>query len=103
MGGMRTCLLCSSAWATRSRRLNAHSEERGVNLVSDVGNRCYFGSSRTFGPVTPIGTPFASVPLQSVRAVCSMLFGLHQRVCGVIVCDPPGWITMPRLLASPVL
>src|SRR5687767_5746323 len=63
----------------------------------------YLGSSRTVGPVKLIGAPFASEPLQSLRALCSMLFVLHQRVCGVTVCEPPGWMTMPRPVASPVL
>src|SRR5688500_1301981 len=63
----------------------------------------YLGSSRTVGPVKLIGVPFASEPFQSLRALCSMLFVLHQRVCGVTVCEPPGWMTMPRPVASPVL
>src|SRR5687768_4501687 len=81
---------------------------RKENFLAQPWPRCaerfrYLGSSRTFGPVKAIGAPFASEPLQSLRAVCSMLFVLHQRVWGVTVCEPPGWMTIPRSVASPDL
>jgi len=96
-GGKRTFLLCLGLVTPDVLTPTPGTEEL------EVGSSSYLGSSRTFGPVRVIGTPLASEPLQSLRAVCSMLFVLHQRVCGVTVCDPPGWMTMARSVATPVL